>query len=167
MWSAFTFLVFDAESAAATLPIDQDRATLLMCSDGPDYGEAEEGEDAALAASFEPRLKAPRVTFRDAVESLAGLENLTLTPKEVHKDKALKVIPPVFMANEDARKENGQMVYRGRVVVPAEARRKKAQALRRAEREPMQYDPDIHTVSIDVVDGVSKVVQDQSRQGQS
>ena len=154
LWSAFTFLVLDSKSASSEEP------TVLVCSDAPDRSNAPAAPSAAPSSATEeeekggeatPRLKVLRLSFADATLNLPALEMLSLCPSEVHAERALKVVPLVYMTDvEERTNEDGSTTFEGRFDSPANAWRKKADALKRAAEGNVELDSQVTTRSVEV-----------------
>lgn len=136
----FTFLAVDVECVQPTSPLPaipegspwrtDSSYTILVCSDAPDWHE--NGTQA--------RLKTQRLPMAAAMEFLDGLEDLTVTPSEVHScvfdnpnAPVLKLFPPPpllptppFTMDEDQEYKPGS---------PAEMRQYKSNGLRMEERK--------------------------------
>jgi hypothetical protein len=113
-WSAFTFAILDTESI--------ENHDLLMCSDGPDFGEG-----YANTSEDETKLKSIRMTFTDFAGFMPALEVLTVMPGEVNNEKRLNVTPPLLINPEYP----GMMV--GKIDTPNEMRKRKREAIWKAE----------------------------------
>ena len=114
-WSSFTFLILDAESVSSK--------TVLVCSDAPDFEEP-------LSAIEEPVFKSRRFEFGEAAESLPALDCLSLCLSEVSARMAVKLIPPASVKDaEEHQNDDGTVTFVGRWANPAEARRRKAEAI--------------------------------------
>jgi len=125
--SAFTFVVIDEAC------LNSDRMQCIVCSDAPDFGEA---DDAIV-------VKQVRIDATKAWCIMVALEELTMTPSETAhwagnwEDKDFSVLnvvarPPTTMTLVED--ENRNDIVR-RYATPAEARANKRKAIKAGERE--------------------------------
>ena len=127
-WANFVFAILDTVSVT--------NRDILLCSDGPDFyeGNPETGED-------EIKLKCIRTTFKNFIQSMCTVEFLGCTPSEIHKERHMKVVPPVVMVPHAEQTEDN--FISGRIASAAEMRQAKRRALWSAQAQGIIVDGQI------------------------
>jgi hypothetical protein len=114
-WTHYTFVVLDS--------ITTKDGTILLCYDGPDYGEGHEDPDEII-------LKAARVSLNDLVSLLQTLETLVgiLSDHVGNYERVLSQQPPASLESFPGAEPG---VYK--IAPPVRARRNKRVAIMQAE----------------------------------
>lgn len=115
-FTSFTFLVVDDEC------LDSDPWQVVLCSDGPDFGE---GNDIVL--------KSKRLPFAEAVPPLCAIEMLVSTMSEIGHPSEMGIniqpTPMVVPLSTDQQDDSNSLM--ARVATPMEGRENKRKFTRR------------------------------------